>query len=172
MAHQSEVLFIGGRSGVGKSTVAGRMHELLSSSEVRHAVIEGDTLDLSWPTAWEHQLAERNLAAIWANYRQLGYRRLIYTNTVSILEMDTLAAAMGDAPQVVGVLLTADDASIENRLTRREAGEALETHLRRSRARAAELHTRAPASVHRVVTDGRSVGEVAAEVLAIAGWGG
>lgn len=31
-------------------------------------------------------ITERNLAAIWANYAALGETRLIYTNTVSVLE--------------------------------------------------------------------------------------
>lgn len=147
------------------------MHARLASARVKHAVIEGDTLDLSWPTAWEHGLAERNLGAIWSNYRQLGYRRLIYTNTVSVLEMKSLSAAMGDDPLATGVLLTADDQSAAERLAKREFGAELDAHLRRSRERATELATRAPASVHRVSTDGRSIDEVATAVLAIAGWG-
>jgi hypothetical protein len=40
-------------------------------------VIEGDNLDMAFPQAWEHNLAERKLAAIWANYRALGYQRMI-----------------------------------------------------------------------------------------------
>jgi hypothetical protein len=35
-------------------------------------VIEGDNLDMAFPQAWEHNLAERKLAAIWVNYRALG----------------------------------------------------------------------------------------------------
>jgi len=42
-------LFIGGRSGSGKSSVAGEIHEQLSSRGVMHACIEGDNLDLAHP---------------------------------------------------------------------------------------------------------------------------
>lgn len=69
---RSQVLFIGGRSGVGKSTLAWTLHERLIALDVHHAVIEGDALDLAHPAPWEHHLAKRNLAAMWANYRGLG----------------------------------------------------------------------------------------------------
>lgn len=69
----SRVIFIGGRSGVGKSAASFALHDLLSDLDVRHAVIEGDALDLAHPAPWEHRLAERNLAAVWANYLEVGY---------------------------------------------------------------------------------------------------
>ena len=119
---ESELLVIGGRSGVGKSTAAAALHALLRADDVAHAVIEGDALDLAWPTPWEHRLSMRNLAAVWANYRELGYRRLVYTNTVAVLEVEELAAAMGDAPRTTAVLLTAGDAVADARLALRESG--------------------------------------------------
>lgn len=172
MGDASEVLFIGGRSGAGKSSVANTMHARLSDAEIMHALIEGDNLDLAWPPPWEHGLAAQNLASIWANYRALGYRRLIYTNTVSVLMMDVLAAAMGDDPRVTAVLLTASDANAVERLTVRESGSELASHVERSALRARELHDGAPASVHRVSTDERTVDEVVVEVLALTGWAG
>ncbi|MDP9224238.1 MAG: hypothetical protein M3P18_10345 [Actinomycetota bacterium] len=63
------MLFIGGHSGVGKSAAAFELHAQLSKQEVKHCVIEGDTLDLAYPAPWGHHLAERNLSAIWNNYR-------------------------------------------------------------------------------------------------------
>lgn len=67
------MLFVGGRSGVGKSNVAVEIHAQLSERRVRHCLIEGDFLDLAYPPAWEHNLAERNLAAVWRNYTALGW---------------------------------------------------------------------------------------------------
>ena len=66
------MLLIGGRSGVGKSTVAFAIHGLLSARGVQHAVIEGDALDLAYPAPWKQQMAERNLRAIWRVLLQLG----------------------------------------------------------------------------------------------------
>jgi hypothetical protein len=101
---RSTALFVGGRSGVGKSSVGYEIHDQLSAARVRHCLIEGDNLDLAWPTPHEHglRLAEQNLAAMWANYRASGYQRVIYTNTASVLEEVTreLTTAMGDSPQV------------------------------------------------------------------------
>ncbi|HEV7183869.1 MAG TPA: adenylyl-sulfate kinase [Leifsonia sp.] len=49
LAGPSEVLLIGGRSGVGKSTIALEVSHLLAEAGVQHAVIEGDNLDLPSP---------------------------------------------------------------------------------------------------------------------------
>jgi hypothetical protein len=141
---------------------------------VKHCLIEGDNLDQAWPVPWEqgHDLAERNLAAMWTNYRALGYRKMIYTNTASVRPevIDSLVAAMGDHPEVTAVLLTATDATARQRLAGREIGSAYELHVTRSDRAAVELAVRAPAWVHRVATDGRPVEELAAEVIALAGW--
>jgi adenylylsulfate kinase-like enzyme len=42
-------LFIGGRSGVGKSSVGYEIHAQLSAACVQHCLIEGDNLDMAWP---------------------------------------------------------------------------------------------------------------------------
>src|SRR6185437_7197213 len=99
-----------------------------------HAVIEGDNLDLAYPAPWRSglMLAERNLAAMWRNYRDAGYSRLIYTNTVSVLEMEQLEEAMGGDVRGVGVLLTGDDETRHARLAVREVGSGLELHIERS----------------------------------------
>ena len=71
----SEVLLLAGRSGVGKSSVAFGCHDALRAAGVRHCVIDGDMLDMAYPTPWEHVLAERNLAVTLCTLntsRQLG----------------------------------------------------------------------------------------------------
>lgn len=166
----SYLLVIGGRAGVGKSSVAFALHELLTESDVRHAVIEGDALDLAHPAPWEHRLAERNLGAVWANYRDLGYRRLIYTNTVSVLETQSLAAAMGDSPTVTAVLLRASDAATAERLGRREQGGSLARHLERSSRAAELLEEKVTADVHRIETDGLTPPEIANLIAPLLNW--
>jgi hypothetical protein len=153
-AARCHLLLIGGRSGVGKSTIASALHELLSERDVKHAVVEGDALDLAHPAPWEHRLAERNLSAIWSNYRSLGYRRLVYTNTVSVLEATSLADAMGDRPRVTSVLLRASDEATAQRLAVREHGASLELHLERGARMAPLLDTQAPVHVRRVLSAG------------------
>ncbi|MCC2320817.1 ATPase [Cellulomonas xiejunii] len=164
------MLLIGGRSGVGKSTVASAVHDLLVARDVPHAVVEGDVLDLAHPAPWEHGVAAANLADVWRRYRALGHRRLVYTNTVSVLEADALAAAVGDRPRVTSVLLTASDDTARERLGRREHGASYDAHVARSDAAAGRLEAAAADAVHRVATDDRSPAEIAAEVVALAGW--
>lgn len=169
MAHP-ELLVIGGASGVGKSSAAFALHDLLAVQGIRHAVVEGDALDLAHPAPWASGLAVRNLAAIWANYRDLGHHRLIYTNTVSVLESAALAEAMGDLPRVTAVLLQAGTATIDDRLGTREQGESLFAHRERSRAAAARLEAEAGPGVHRLDTEGRTPHEVAVQIRALLDW--
>jgi hypothetical protein len=59
---------------------------------------------------------------MWANYLGLGYRRLILTNTVSVLFSSSLASALGDDPAVTAVLLRATDDAVSQRLEHRSHG--------------------------------------------------
>ncbi|QCR44310.1 ATPase [Curtobacterium sp. SGAir0471] len=171
---RSEVLFVGGRSGVGKSTAAEALHDLLVAADVAHALIEGDVLDLAHPAPHvahpEVRLAERNLRSMWAGYRELGHHRLVFTNTVSVLEHERLAAAMGDDPLVTAVLLRASDDTTTGRLVRRAGGPVPQAQLAHSTATAGRLDSAAADTVARVDTDGRTPEQVARRLGALTGW--
>jgi hypothetical protein len=107
---------------------------------------------------------------MWGDYRALGYRRLIYTNTVSVRFAGELTAAMGDDPDVTAVLLTADDATARQRLARREIGSGLEARIARRDAAARDLERLSPPWVHRVPTDDRPVTDIAARIIGLTGW--
>jgi hypothetical protein len=172
VAEASEALFLGGRTGAGKTSVGYEIHAQLSKARVRHCLIDGDNLDMAYPPPQKHGLAERNLAAIWANYRALGYRRIIYVNTASVLGdvASRLTAAMGDNPQVTAVLLTCSDTTAHQRLTGREKGTELTRHVQRSDLMARELNLRAPRWVHRLETDDRTIPDLAAETISLTSW--
>jgi RimJ/RimL family protein N-acetyltransferase len=172
MPAPTEVLFIGGRSGVGKSSVGVEINAQLSAAAVPHCVIDGDFLDMAYPVPWAHSLAERNLGAMWSNYRALGYRRMIYTNTASVLGdvMQGLTAAMGDDPKVLAVLLTCTDQAARQRLSQRETDSTLDDHLQRSADMAALLEKDAPGWVSRVDADSRSVADLATRIIGLTGW--
>ncbi|MFJ4296141.1 ATPase [Curtobacterium sp. NPDC089689] len=171
---RSEVLFIGGRSGVGKSTAAEALHDLLVAADVRHVVIEGDALDLAHPAPHvehpEAHLAERNLATMWERYRSLGHHRLIYTNTSSVLHLDVLTAAMGDDPLATAVLLRAGDAAVTDRLRRRSGGRLPEAQLAHSTRTAGRLDTAVRGDVTRVDTDDLTPEDVARRLASLTGW--
>jgi N-acetyltransferase len=166
----SHVVLIGGRSGVGKTSVAHALHALLIEADVRHAVIEGDYLDLAHPAPHAERLTERNLRSVWSAYRELGYRRLVYTNTVSPQYADDLAAAMGDHPRVTAVLLTAADETAHARLAQRESGEELRRHVERSDAAARALERGCLPSVHRVDSGADDPEALAHRIATLAGW--
>ncbi|MVO87265.1 hypothetical protein GPA10_21490 [Streptomyces sp. p1417] len=165
------MLLIGGRSGVGKSSVGWEVAARLRAADVGHALIEGDLLDVVHPAPPDDphrsRLTCRNLAALWANYAALGCRRLVYTNTAAVLPSEEwlFTEALG-RPRLIRVLLTATDATVEQRLMGRELGSELDQQLRRSAYMARRLDTSVPPGTHRVPTDGRPVGAIAAEVIA------
>lgn len=168
------MLLIAGRSGVGKTSVGYEVSAQLQAAGVAHCLIEGDNLDAAFPKPADDPygtaLTAANLGALWGNYTARGHRRLVYTNTVSVLETAMITSALGGTCNVVGVLLTASDPTAGERLAGRETGSGLERHLRRGAEMAERLEREAPATAVRVGTDGRTVPEVAAGVLQLTGW--
>ncbi|GAA2297492.1 hypothetical protein OKJ48_21980 [Streptomyces kunmingensis] len=176
MDDDAEVLLIGGRAGVGKTTVAWEVSVFLRAAAVPHAVIEGDFMGQIHPAPegdpHRSDITERNLTAVWANFAGTGCRRLIYTNTASVLPETTgmFERAMGPKVRITRVLLTATDATARERLTGRELGSELEHELAGSARKARLLDQRCPPETARVVTDGRSVVDIAREVTSATGW--
>ncbi len=171
---RAEVLFIGGVAGVGKTSVAAELHAQLAADRTRHCLIEGDNLDLAWPTPSEQglKLAELNLAAMWGSYQEAGYSRIIYTNTAAVRSdvLDSLLGVLGGDPVVHAVLLTASDATVATRLARREIGSALDAYLERSQRVAPVLEQFAPDWVHRINTDGHTLTQTAQNIRTYLGW--
>ncbi len=170
-----ELLLIAGRSGVGKSTVAFEVSRQLSAAGVAHCLIEGDNLSYAHPAPagdpHRTKLTEDNLRALWGNYAARGYHRLIYTNTVSVLEVPMIERAIGGSRATSAVQLVAGDSTIEERLGRRESGAGLAEHLARSAVGARRLDEAVGSTVVRVETDDREVADVAAEIVRVCGWG-
>ncbi len=174
--NHAEVLLIGGRAGVGKTTVGWEVSARLRAAAVAHAIVEGDFMGQVHPAPDadpdRSAIVERNLTAVWANYRRLGCRRLIYTNTLSVLPSSQamFRRAMGADVRIVRVLLTAGDATVDERLAARELGSELEQTRGISAARARLLDERVAPDTVRIATDRRSVTDIARDVVAATGW--
>ncbi|WP_327339426.1 AAA family ATPase [Streptomyces sp. NBC_01324] len=172
----AEALLVGGRAGVGKTSVAWEVSAQLRAVAVSHAVVEGDFMGQVHPAPEgdpdRSEITESNLAAVWGNFARRGYRRLIYTNTASVLPEATgmFERVMGPEVRIVRVLLTASDATARERLVGRELGSELERELEGSIRKARLLDQRVPAEAVRVATDGRSVVDIAREVVTATGW--
>nr|WP_240929376.1 hypothetical protein [Streptomyces coryli] len=169
-------MLIGGRSGSGKSSVGWEVAAQLRTAGVGHALIEGDVMGEIYPPPADDpdtsRITQRNLAAVWANYTDLGCHRLVYTNTACVLASETalFTGALGDGTRLIRVLLTASDATVRARLTGRELGSELDQQLRRSDRMARVLDAGVPPETVRVATDGRAVRDIAADVITAAGW--
>ncbi|WP_432080849.1 hypothetical protein [Streptomyces sp. WAC 04229] len=174
--NHTEALLIGGRAGVGKTTVGWEVSALLRSAAVAHAIIDGDFMGQAHPAPegdpHRAEITESNLTAVWANFARRGYRRLLYTNTLSVLPQATgmFERALGGGVRITRVLLTASDATAHERLVGRERGSELEHELEGSIRKARLLDQRAPEDTVRVATDGRLVVDIAREVVAATGW--
>ncbi|MDT0341469.1 hypothetical protein [Streptomyces litchfieldiae] len=170
-----ELLLIGGGAGVGKTTVAWEVSAALRARGTAHCLVEGDYMDQIHPAPVDdpHRtlITERNTAAIWSNYAALGQQRLIYTNTVSILEEPMIKRAMGGGEiRATRVLLTAEEATVRERLAGREIGSQLDSHIESSLRNARNLSEKAPPGTVRIPTDGRPVRDIALDVVRAAAW--
>ena len=183
-----QILLLGGASGTGKTTVGWELSAILEQRCVAHCVIDGDTLGHIFPAPpgdpSRSRIVERNLASVWSGFAEVGQTRLIYTNTVSVLEEEMIRRAVraSSAGGVVSseveveveftsVVLVAGARTVAQRLARRETGDRVDLHIDRSlRAAMLLLQQRASESVVVISTDGRAVEDVALEVLDATGW--
>lgn len=165
------VIIVSGTIGVGKSAVASEMSEILCDRQVPHAYVDLDSLASSWPQVgpFNNVLAFRNLASVWANYREAGCERLIVARVVEHpSELDSYRRAVPGASIVVCRLVTSQETRV-SRIRQREVGAGLDWHLDRT-IELEEILQQASLEDFRVDNDGRPIRAVAHEVLEKAGW--
>lgn len=169
-------LLITGPVGIGKTTVAEAVGELLVAANRPHAVLDLDAVRRCRPAPagdpFHAALGLRNLACVAANYRAAGAERLVLAGVIENRdERFRHAEAVGG--ELVVCLLTATESVVRDRLRRRHAddrdqGESLRWHL----ARAPEL-TRIldHADLADATIDATAPAQdVAAAVLSAVGW--
>jgi hypothetical protein len=110
-----------------------------------------------------------NLAAVWANFRAAGASRLVVADVLeSRDDLDRYRVAIPGA-NIVVVRLTASLSTLRLRVQRREQGSGLARHLQRV-SKLASLMDRAAVEDILVAVDGKTVGEIACEVLLRTHW--
>jgi adenylylsulfate kinase len=167
------VLVITGPVGVGKTTVATSLSELLGQANLAHALIDLDWLRWCYPSPpddpFQLELGIQNLAAVWSHYQAAGAARLILVDVVETrATLHSYQTAIPHAKTLL-VRLHADLTILHQRLAGREVGASLAWH----QQRAAELTTlmeRARLEDLLVDTMDRSALDIAGEIIARTGW--
>jgi predicted kinase len=131
-------LIVTGPVGVGKTTVATAIVDVLDAGGIPSAFVDMDALRACYPRPagdpFHTALGYRNLAALWANFREVGAERLVLADVVESRDLSPYRRAVPGADISI-VRLIASPETITRRLHGREDGEALAWHL----ARAVEL---------------------------------
>jgi len=166
-------LLVTGPVGVGKTSVAFEMLEVLGERGLAHAFFDVDGLTYFHPKPAGDPFGERfalnALETLFPSLQEQGVDRLILARV--LWERDSLSRYERAIPgaEITVVRLTAPLPVIQERIRGREIGAGLDWYL----ARAAELdtHWRAnPVEDLLVETDQRSVRSLAEEILSSAGW--
>jgi hypothetical protein len=156
--------------GAGKTTVLGEASDLLVEAHIGHAAIDVDAVGFPYlPSGAAADLQFRGLAAICREYAAAGISRFLLACAVETeRELNGIRRAIPDAHLQV-CRLRAPVPVMQDRVRLREPG----MHQAQFVARVAELESaldRASVDDFSVANEGRSVTEVAREMLTAAGW--
>lgn len=167
------VLVLTGPVGVGKSSVASVVSDVLADHAIPHAAVDLDWLRWCRPSPsddpFHTSLGLRNLRLVWEQYRRSGAERAI---VIDILESPAMLAAYRAA--IPGALVTvvrlhARLETIHRRLQQREVGASLVWHQNRASELSTQMERDALEDI-RIDTDDKAIEDVAWEVLRETGW--
>lgn len=173
---EPRALLITGTVGVGKTSAADLLGDLLCDAGVPHAVMDLDRLCQSWPAPdddpFNSGLLLRNLSALTANYLDAGVRRLVLAGVAeNTAARDGYQAAIG-MPLTV-CRLTADLPAVHSRLRRRHEAdndpESLPWHLERA-GRLHQILDQADIADFTIDTTHVPLPAVASAILKTTGW--
>lgn len=167
------VLVITGPVGVGKTSVARAISDLLGNAAVAHTMIDMDMLRWCYPRdpedPFHEKLGLQNLAAVWANYQTAGAQRVVMADVVETRTTVTQYENTIPGAVVTVARLHAPVTTLHARLAGRETGADLEWHQNRAIELAAQMEETALEDL-RVDTEGKTVLEIAQEIIARARW--
>lgn len=170
----TQVLIVNGTVGAGKTVVAEQVGELLREREVPHAVLDVDLLRWVWPPPegdrFAQQVVSDHLTAMAGTLSTRGYRHVVLAEVVEDPADRERYELAFDGADVRIVRVVANQTTREARIVAREAArESRDWHLARTVELEAVLD--AVGLDDAVVSNDRPLRDVAAQVLAAAGWG-
>jgi hypothetical protein len=157
--------------GAGKTRVLGEASDLLALRRIAHAAIDLDALGLAHlpSTASNHSVLYRNLHSICQNYASLGVARFLVARAIEDRAELELCRSAVSASSAVVCRLAATIETMQQRVKMRETGVSQREYV----ARVANLNLTLDAAQLEdfiVTSEGRSLTEVAQEVLVKAEW--
>jgi len=168
-----KLLFISGPVGVGKTTVASELSSLLEIGEIPHTFVDLDALTYTFPRnasdPFGNELALENLVGLWQNSRKRHSKNLIIPR---VIEHKDQVVKISDAlgiPAPVVCRLTASNETLLERVRTREIGSNLKWHEKRSLELSAILD-KGKLEDFCITTDGRSITEIATDIMNRISW--
>lgn len=169
-----QVLVISGPVGVGKTSVAEEVSEVLDERNIYHTYIDFDQLRYTYPRIpedpWSNELGLQNLAAIWQNALTRGAKNLVLATVVEDNDfIERLSSTIPNA-MVFTFQLFASPETLVQRVEKREIGSGLEWHKNRSLELLNLLQADSVPCDLRIDTDGKTVQELATEIADKVEW--
>lgn len=172
MATKAEaVLVLTGSMGSGKTTVMYEASDLLQLQGIHHACIDLDVLGEPYlpPQHASCDVSARNLQCVWENFSALGLRRLVLARAIETrADLERLQNAVPASSWVI-CRLRVEIKTMEDRVRSREPG-IMQKQLAARVSILEGILDGARLEDFSVLNQGRSVTEVAREVLVRSGW--
>lgn len=165
------LLIITGSMGAGKSAVLAEASDLLSQRKMVHAAIDLDALGVAYlpSTARSDGVMYDNLRSICGNYAAMGVERFVVARAIESDAQLKLCREMLAADDVVVCRLNASIEIMQQRVRMREIGMLHQEFVDRV-AKLNAILDRARLEDFSVANEGRSLTDVALEMLLKAGW--
>lgn len=162
------LLIISGPVGVGKTSSAEEVSNLLVEQSVPHTLIDLDCLGETYPREpndrFGSNLMLTNLRSIWGNCVAVGSKNLVLARVIETdIDKQNIVECVPRAMPVV-CQLRADNDTLVSRVRKREIGTGAAWHEQRSRELAASLQSGAPVDFE-VDTEGKSIIAIADEIV-------
>ncbi len=167
------LLIISGPVGVGKTSSAQEVSNVLVERSVPHTLLDLDCLAGTYPRdpndRFGSKLMLANLRSVWRNCAAAGSKNLILARVIETEKgKDDIAECIPHAAAIVCQLQAGND-TLVNRVRKREIGSGAQWHEQRSLELAASLKNGAPADFV-VDTDDKSIVDVANEIVSQVSW--
>ena len=168
-----QALLISGPVGVGKTSIAETISALLQADHVPHTFIDLDALTYTYPRSasdpFNSTLALESLASIWTHCRKRGSKNLVIARVIeSASDVADIAKATGISRPIL-CRLAASDQTLIKRIRNRNTG----SNITWQESRSLQLSTAmkdAEIEDFCVVTEGRSMTEIATEISQLVTW--